>query len=202
MPFKTATLYLNDNASKYNRDLTTFLDRNIQTIVLKAHIKMDIQIAHKQKLIEIKNQGITSLPAMILDGQRYIGVPSIVNCLKRNVQKRNAPVKKRSEEETMENYMMNELGAKINASGQIELPSDTDEEENADKARTKALNKAQRAREQNTKPESRTNHSTASYQRQNNLSEITGDNPKDILANMKPREGDDLMEMMLSKMDM
>ena len=110
MVVRVAELIFNDTPSKYNKDLTDFLDRNIDTIIIKGQIKFNFKIAKASELTALRDSGIKRLPAMMLDGKPYIGVPTIVAELRKRVKTSKSTAAPKSEEEVLDEYYKKTLG--------------------------------------------------------------------------------------------
>lgn len=130
MPIAVAELYFNDSATKHNRDLTTYLKRNITEAIRRGNLKFRFKIAKANELATLRNAGINRLPAMILNKRHYIGVPNIVDELARCVKNSRmmAPVK--SDDEILHDYLHKEIGdPKKTSDGRID-PNSLEQESN------------------------------------------------------------------------
>jgi hypothetical protein len=124
MVLKIAEIIFNDSSSKFNKDLTDFLKRNLEPIILKAQIKFKFTIAQKGELESLRRQGIKRLPAMIMDDKPIIGVPEIIETLRHNVKKSKSTAAPKSAEEILAEYQREALGdIPTNADGKILIKS-------------------------------------------------------------------------------
>ena len=83
MPLKVARVYFNDTPSKYNKELISFLHRNIEKIVTKGMLKIEPYIIKPSDIRAMRDKGIERYPAMIIGHQSAIGVSNIVNTIQK-----------------------------------------------------------------------------------------------------------------------
>jgi hypothetical protein len=130
MVLQSASIVFNDTSSQYNKDLTDFLNRNLETAIRKGGLSFQFKIAKATDLAELRQMGVKKLPAMIINSKSFIGVPDIISEIRSRVKnsKHMAPVK--SEEEVINDYQMSELwgNATKDANG-IQIHDTPDEEE-------------------------------------------------------------------------
>jgi len=125
MVVQTAELLLNDTPSRYNKDLTDFLERNIQTIITKGQIKFRFRIIKPSEISSLRAKGVKRLPAMMLQNRPYIGVPVIVEELRKRVKRSKSTAAPKSEEEVLNDYFNETLGnIKYDDEGKHILPQD------------------------------------------------------------------------------
>lgn len=142
MSLTLAELIFNDNASKFNKDLTDFLKRNIATIISKGLIRIKFTIAGPAELNKLRKRGIKRLPHMILDTKHYTGVPLIIEELSKRVKKSKSDAPPITEEEVLANYYTKELNIKKDSEGKfIPLNEDDEEPEDFNKLITSSLDK-------------------------------------------------------------
>jgi hypothetical protein len=123
-------LIFNDTPSKYNKDLVDFLSRNIETIIKKAKIQFKFKITRPDELEKLRQRGIKRLPAMIIDKQPYIGVPIIVEELRKRVKRSKTTAAPKSEEEVLQEYYISTLGnIKQDNDGKLVVPNDDDDDD-------------------------------------------------------------------------
>lgn len=110
MPIGVAEIYLNDSPTKHNRDLISYLDRNIQTIIYKGRIKFRVKKIKPREFTQLREMGIKALPAMIINGKKYISVPIIIEEIQQRVKtsQKTAPVK--TDDEMLNDYFKREIG--------------------------------------------------------------------------------------------
>jgi len=132
MVVHVADLIFNDTPSRYNHDLTEFIKRNIKTIIMRAQLKFRFKIARPSDLKSLRTKGIKRLPAMVIQGQRFIGVPTIVEELSQRVKKSKklAPVK--TNDEIVNDYFRKALEINQDKDGHITVPQDNDFDDNSD----------------------------------------------------------------------
>lgn len=132
MVLQAASIVFNDNAGQYNKDLTDFLRRNIETAVRKGGMTFQFKIAKPSDLSSLRKRGIKSLPAMSIGKKNYIGVPDIIGEIRRRVRTSNHEEPIKTEEEQVRDYQMQFLGqgVKKDAEGKFTVSND---DENDDK---------------------------------------------------------------------
>lgn len=147
MPVESANLVFNDTPSKYNKDLTDFLKRNIKTIIIKGQIKFKFTIAKPNNIENLRSNGITRLPVLLMKNKNpIIGVPDIINYIQNRVKNSKTTAIPKSEEEVLNDYFKNTLGSiKHDENGKIITPDD-DEYNESDKLMDE-LNKEVKKRE-------------------------------------------------------
>lgn len=136
MVLQVASIIFNDSASQFNKDLTDFLRRNLETAIRKGKMTFVYRIAAAGDLAELRAQGIKRLPAMTLSNQTFIGVPEIIEEIRRRVKTSKSEAVEKSEDEIVRDYQMKALGdIKKDAEGKFVI---NDEPESDDKDRLMA----------------------------------------------------------------
>lgn len=230
MVVQTAELFFNDAPSRYNKDLTDFLERNIQTIITKGQIMFRFKIAKGKELSRLRSRGISRLPAMVLQNKPFIGVPIIVEELRKRVKRSKTVAAVKSEEEVLADYFQKTLGnIQYDDEGKHIIPidddSDGDEPDllNAYNAEVQRRGSGDRgahrgaSRNAPSKPDRmavQDNDYDESYAapprqqrppRQNNVDEPEAGNPIAVLnqltsKNKKSSQDDDMMRTLLERM--
>lgn len=131
MSLALAELIFNDTASKFNKDLTEFLKRNITTVISKGLVRFKFTIAGPADLNKLRKRGVKRLPTMILDNKHYTGVPLIIEELSKRVKKCKTAAPPITEEEVLANYYTKELDIKKDSEGKF-IPLSEDDEEPED----------------------------------------------------------------------
>jgi hypothetical protein len=133
MVVQTAELIFNDTPSRYNKDLTDFLDRNIELIITKGQIKFRFKIAKAANISSLRAKGIKRLPAMILGKRPYIGVPVIVEELRKRVRCSKSSAAPKSEEEVLDDFFKQTLGdIQHDDEGKHIIPQDNEMDDEVD----------------------------------------------------------------------
>jgi hypothetical protein len=133
MVVQTAELIFNDTPSRYNKDLTDFLDRNVELIVTKGQIKFRFKIAKAADINSLRAKGIKRLPAMILGKIPYIGVPVIVEELRKRVRCSKSSAAPKSEEEVLDDFYKQTLGnIQHDGEGKHIIPQDNEMNDEVD----------------------------------------------------------------------
>lgn len=229
MTIQVAQLIFNDTPSRNNKDLTDFLKRHIRNIIVKGQIRFQFKIAQSTDLGKLRQRNINALPAMIIrgGGRPVIGVPNIVQTLSNLVKRSRNRAAPKSEEEVLNDYMMQEMGkgVKKNSDGHFQVDTNDDDWDNPDiNAKfQKELDRRKRggygagsdmeSKRQSRKPPPKPTHSltldddfedrqpvVTARPRKNNLE--AGD-PMASLQNIAPsrdRRDDDMMRALLERM--
>jgi hypothetical protein len=108
MVLKAALIIFNDSKSRFYKDLIDFLKRNMEPAILKGGLNFNYQISNPDDIDSLKNKGINRLPAMVIDGNNYIGVEDIVEEIRRRVKESKGSVSVKSEEEVIRDYYLHE----------------------------------------------------------------------------------------------
>lgn len=227
MALLVAELIFNDTNSRPNKDLTSFLRRNIDSIMTKGMIEFRFRIAGKNDLSKLRNAGIDRLPAMRIDNCKkiYMSVDSIISELRNRVSnsRRTAPLK--TSDEIIDDYYKKELGYdKLDSEGKIDIgnldqndmPEDIGEE-----LRQKTLHELDRRnlkeKSSDKQPDrqfapkfeetgtSNTNRQPTNTKRRNDREDnVSAGDPMETLNKMRKNGGnnadDDLMETLLSRL--
>jgi len=146
---KILTIIFNDNSSKYNRDLIDFLRRNIENAIVKGRITFNFKIAEMSELESLREKGITRLPAMTVDNEIYIGVPEIINEIRKKIKTSKQKALPKTDDEILNDYNFRALGdVKKDPTGKFIIKEDEDTDElnlqskmNAEVERRKTNNK-------------------------------------------------------------
>jgi hypothetical protein len=109
MALYNAEIILKDNPSKFNRELTEFIKRNLSKIINKGRIRFSYTIVGQNQLAELRKKGIKGLPAMVINGNPIVGVPNIKEILRKRVQTSKKPAKQKTNEEMMNEYFQNAI---------------------------------------------------------------------------------------------
>lgn len=110
MPMTVATIYFNDSASRFNKDLVDFLRRNIENAIRQGRLSFNFKIAQTGELADLRKSGIKRLPAMRIGNSISIGVPDIIKDIRTRVQTSKAPAVAKTEEEIVREYQMAAIG--------------------------------------------------------------------------------------------
>lgn len=110
MPLSVATIYFNDSASRFNKDLVDFLKRNIEKSIRQGRLSYSFKIAQTSELSDLRKIGIKRLPAMVLGKMTRIGVPDIIDEIRRRVENSRSPAPPKTEDEIVRDYQMEALG--------------------------------------------------------------------------------------------
>lgn len=133
MAFQPAVIYFNDSSSKFNRDLTDFLERNIKTAIVRGKLRFQFKIANENDLARLKKMSVKKLPAMIISKNAYVGVPDIVDAIRLHVKTSKSSAAPKTDDENVHEFMMAALDAKTDVKGKfLKDQGDTDEQQPGD----------------------------------------------------------------------
>lgn len=132
MPLAFADLYVKDKNSQVNRELSTFLKRNLQAIIMKGGIAFRYHIVKPEDIQSLLQRKISRLPAMEFNGQSYITVPEIIDFLQKRVSTNKAPPAPKSETEIVDDWTMSILtdNVKKGKDGKLVVKAEPDDEDN------------------------------------------------------------------------
>jgi len=157
MVLRLAELVFNNTPSKFNKDLTEFLKRNIETIIFRGQLKFKFKIAGPGDLSTLRNKGITRLPAMIVEDKHFISVPTIINELRRRVKSSKTTATPKNDEEVLDEYFKKTMGdIKKDSDGRIMAEElDQEDTEVAERELSSAMQREMDRRNGNEKNEPR-----------------------------------------------
>ncbi len=110
MVLQSASIVFNDSASQFNKDLTDFLSRNLETAIRKGGITFQFKIAKPADLAGLRQLGVKRLPAMLINNKPYVGVPDIIAEIRSRVKNSRQTAPEKSEDEVIRDYQMQALG--------------------------------------------------------------------------------------------
>lgn len=131
MARKPAEIIFTDSPTKHNHDLTEFLKRNLEKIIIKGRVQFKFRIARSGDFASLRKRGINRLPAMILDNRNYIGVPQIEDELIKRVKNSKASAMKKTEDEFLDDYFKSTLtrGVERGEDGKFTLPDEREDDQ-------------------------------------------------------------------------
>lgn len=145
MPLSVATIYFNDNAGRFNKDLVDFLRRNLEKSIRQGRLSFSFKIVQTANQPELTSKGITRLPAMVLGRTIKIGVPSIIEEIRKCVESSKKVATPKTEEEIVREYQLAALGdIKKDADGKIVINDQEDENMDKEDLQRKAQAEMQR----------------------------------------------------------
>ncbi len=110
MVLQSASIVFNDSASQFNKDLTDFLNRNLETAIRKGGITFQFKIAKPADLAGLRQMGVKRLPAMLINNKPFVGVPDIIAEIRARVKNSRQTAPEKSEDEVIRDYQMQALG--------------------------------------------------------------------------------------------
>lgn len=110
MVLQAASIIFNDSASQFNKDLTDFLHRNLETAIRRGGLSFQFKIAKPADLAELRQTGIKRLPAMLINSKPFVGVPNIIAEIRSRVKNAKNAAPEKSEDEIVREFQMASLG--------------------------------------------------------------------------------------------
>lgn len=145
MTLTVATIYFNDTASKFNKDLTEFLRRNIEKSIRQGRLSYSFKITQTNELADLRRKGIKRLPAMVVGNTTCIGVPEIIEEIHKRVKNSRAPAQPKTEDEIVREYQLAALGnVTKDADGKLVVNDNESDEVAEDDLKGRALAEMQR----------------------------------------------------------
>lgn len=133
MVLQAASIVFNDSASQFNKDLTDFLARNLETAIRKGGITFQFKIAKPADLAGLRQMGVKRLPAMLINNKPYVGVPDIIAEIRSRVKNSRQTAPEKSEEEVIRDYQMAALGnITKDAEGRLQVHDEPEKDETED----------------------------------------------------------------------
>jgi 3-phosphoglycerate kinase len=109
-----AELIFVDSPTRNNRELTEFLKRNIEKVIIKGCVKFKFKIAKASDIPNLRKRNISRLPAMVLQGRNFIGVPDITNELSKRVKNSKATAQEKTGEEFIDDFFKKTINTFLN----------------------------------------------------------------------------------------
>ena len=142
MGLQSASIVFNDSSSQFNKDLTDFLKRNIEVAIKKGKLSFQFKIAKPADLSQLRNMGVKRLPVMLIGKIPFIGVPDIIEEIRRRVKTSTSDAAQKSEEEIIRDFQINALGnVKKDADGKFQINDDQEKDDNDSPDLMAAFNK-------------------------------------------------------------
>lgn len=110
MVLQQATIYFNDSASKYNKDLTMFLNRNIEVAIRRGHLQFAFQIVTPNQIAKLREKGFKKFPTMVLSDRQFVGPEMIIQEIQRRVKMSKSEAPAKTDDEILDDYMKKTLG--------------------------------------------------------------------------------------------
>jgi hypothetical protein len=131
MAFRRAEIIFNNTPSKYNRELTTYLKRKLKDLNLRGALKFHFKAVESPEFHKLRQKGITRLPAMVIQGKKFIGVKDIIAELQSSLKSSKRAVPKMTDDEFLDKWQKDALtdGVQKDQDGKFTLPDERDETE-------------------------------------------------------------------------
>ncbi len=130
MVLQSASIVFSDSASQFNKDLTDFLQRNLETAIRKGGLSFQFKITKPSDLPGLRQMGVKRLPAMIINNKPYIGVPDIIAEIRSRVKNSRQSAPEKSEEEIIREFQMAALGnITKDAEGRLQVHDEPEKDE-------------------------------------------------------------------------
>ena len=131
MVLQSVSIVFNDSASQFNKDLTDFLQRNLEAAIRRGNMSFQFKIAKPADLPGLRQLGVKRLPAMLINNRPFVGVPEIIGEIRNRVKNSRTEAPGKTEEEIVREYQLQSLGnITKDADGKFQVPNDA--EDNAD----------------------------------------------------------------------
>jgi hypothetical protein len=132
MSVQSASIIFADSSSRCNKDLTDYLQRNIEFAIRRGGLSFNFKIAKPSDTSNLRQRGIKRLPAMIIANTPYIGTPNIIHEIQNRIRTNKNIAAEKTDEETIRDYHTQVLGNIVkNADGKLEV-KDNDNDDNSD----------------------------------------------------------------------
>lgn len=217
---RTVKLYFADKPNKINQSLCKFIDVNLEKILTRGKIILDMQIATSDVIDNLKKRKIKRLPVLIHSDGNEVGLPRIRNYITSQVRNNKIPMQKKTDSELVNDYMWKSLGRVRQTDKGIVFDDDEDDDNIAGKALKDRFNEAlsaRKARDKNfgkgsvyMKSKKNTNsYKTTSSDPEDNVNTnrtqniSSGPSPLEVLNDLQRRgdtnEDDKLMRMFIER---
>jgi hypothetical protein len=129
MELKIAKIIFNDSPSKFNKELITYIDSNLDSAIRKGRLNFQYEIAAPSKLSELRDLGINILPAMIVEESTFSGVASIIKEIRKRINSAKTLVASKTDDEIIREFQENALGDyQVDSNGKVKFLDDADDE--------------------------------------------------------------------------
>ncbi len=131
MTIQVAEIIFNDVQSKSNKELTDYLERNMNTAIVRGQIRFRFKIAKPRDIKDLHNRGYKKFPAMTVNNRdKYMGVGEIVSQIVKIVRNSKTVAKPKSEDEILNAYFQEQMGdVKKDSDGKFVLPKNGNDDE-------------------------------------------------------------------------
>jgi hypothetical protein len=130
MSLKAASIIFADSASRFNKDLTDYLQRNIETAIRRGGLSFIFKIARPSDISDLRQKGVKRLPAMLIDNVPYVGVPSIIQEIQKRIRTNKTVALEKTADEEVRDYHTQILGNIVkNAEGKLEVKDRDDDDD-------------------------------------------------------------------------
>lgn len=126
---ETATIWFKNTSSDDNKQLTKFIETNLDSLIRKSKIKFNLKIVTQEDIVILKKHKIKKLPAMSYGANYYIGSHNIIKAFG---AKRSGPeLRCKDDNELLMDNMFNELTAnmKVSDSGKNKMVTFADDDD-------------------------------------------------------------------------
>ncbi len=130
MVLQAASVVFNDSASQFNKDLTDFLKRNLETAIRKGGLSFQFKIAKPADLAGLRQMGVKRLPTMLINNKPFVGVPNIIAEIRARVKNSRNVAPEKSEDEIVREFQMAALGnITKDADGRFQIHDEPEKDE-------------------------------------------------------------------------
>ena len=131
MSIQVASIIFNDSSSRFNKDLTDYLQRNLEQAIKRGGLSFKYKIAQPSDLPDLRQKGVKRLPAMLIGNAPFVGVPSIIQEIQKRIRTSRVVVQAKTPEEEVRDFHTQLLTAGVtkNAEGKFEVKEKNDDDE-------------------------------------------------------------------------
>ena len=130
MTLQAASIIFADSASRFNKDLTDYLKRNIETANRRGGLSFIFKIARPTDISNLRQKGVKRFPAMLINDKPFVGVPSIIQEIQKRIRTNKSIVLDKTADEEIRDYHTQILGNIVkNAEGKLEVKDRDDDDD-------------------------------------------------------------------------
>ena len=130
MSLQAASIIFADSASRFNKDLTDYLKRNIETAIRRGGLSFIFKIARPTDLSNLRQKGVKRFPAMLINDEPYVGVPAIIQEIQKRIRTNKTVALDKTADEEIRDYHTQILGNIVkNAEGKLEVKDRDDDDD-------------------------------------------------------------------------
>jgi hypothetical protein len=130
MSLQSASVIFADSSSRFNKELTDYLHRNIENGIRRGCLSFNFKIARPADLPGLRQKGVKRLPAMLIGNKPFVGVPAIIQEIQTRIKTSKTVAAGRTDDEIVRDYHTKVLGNVVkNAEGKLEVKDKDDDDD-------------------------------------------------------------------------